>query len=558
MGQVFRATDEQLQREVALKVLIAEEGVAPSDEARARMLREARAAAALSHPNVVAIYDVGEVNGLPFLVMELVPGRSFRALSHDPSITKDQWVRWLADVALALGAAHRAGLVHRDVKPDNVMVNHSGTVKVLDFGIARTASTPVESTAPTAAKALETLTKQGLLVGTAQYMAPEQIRGLPLDGRCDQFAWGVMAHELLSGEIPFRGHDTMAQLAAILMDDAPSLAGKIPGVSSRVAEVVQRALRKAPDERFASMEALVEALNDTPREAIPPVRSEIAAERATSADQLAFAEAKTAAMPVKVDSSLRPMPESTSPVDAEKSRRKNIFRNVLLALAVLVVGRSVLQSARFSWTSKTPAQPSASASASAAPSSTAVAANHVLPCEELDAPMPSACASTAVAWCDPDRKLVGCCGPDMVPEGRDGVCGCAPGGATPNGNQACPPGGAKEDYTPKFQAVVRAHFPDLKECYEMGLRESNGLVGRIAIGIKVGPSGDVVSANFKESGLPSAAAQRCVLSTFRAMHFPPPPGGSLGVLYPLSFNPGPAPSASDTEKTSPSAPSPSR
>ena len=159
-------------------------------EASARVLREARAAARIAHPNAVAIYDVGEVDGLPFLAMELVTGRPLSAFVGDGGVPLERRIRWLAEVASALGAAHALGLVHRDIKPDNVMLASDGTVKVLDFGIARRASARTDlggGPIPTeGAVALGTLTAEGVVLGTPFYMAPEQMRGELIDGRADR------------------------------------------------------------------------------------------------------------------------------------------------------------------------------------------------------------------------------------------------------------------------------------------------------------------------------------------------------------------------------------
>jgi serine/threonine-protein kinase len=206
MGRVYRALDPRLGRRVALKVLLAEGTDKVRADAAARMMREARAAAAFNHPNVVAIHDVGEVDGSPYITMELVNGQTLRALLREPASSDAKKLSWLLDVARGLAAAHRAGLVHRDIKPDNVMVTSDGVVKILDFGIARRAdseSPDVDIDAPTAAAHLPSLTAEGHMVGTPQYMAPEQLRGEPLDGRCDQFAWGVMAWELFTGRSPW-------------------------------------------------------------------------------------------------------------------------------------------------------------------------------------------------------------------------------------------------------------------------------------------------------------------------------------------------------------------
>jgi serine/threonine-protein kinase len=251
MGRVHRALDTVLGRRVALKVLATTEGDPRAAVHAARLLREARAAAALDHPNVVALYDVGEHEGAPFIAMELVEGCSLRRLIAGAA-PWPQRVRWLAEIASALDAAHRAGLIHRDVKPDNVMIRRDGRAKVLDFGIARlTAQAEDESLAP--------LTSDGLVVGTPRYMAPEQLRREALDGRSDQFSWGVLAYELLAKRLPWQG-DAVAVIAATLTVEPPPLATLRPELPEPITSAVMRALRKDPAERFPSMREIVAVL----------------------------------------------------------------------------------------------------------------------------------------------------------------------------------------------------------------------------------------------------------------------------------------------------------
>jgi serine/threonine-protein kinase len=271
MGCVYRAHDPRLERSVAIKV-ISDGGVSP--ESTSRLLREARGAAALDHPNAVAIFDVGEAEGTPYIVMELVDGQTLRGAVGQATVPTDLKVGWLVDVARALAAAHRKGLVHRDVKPENVMVRADGVVKVLDFGIARRTAADVDPTAATS-QALPTLTAEGSRLGTPLYMAPEQIRGDGLDGRADQFSWGVLAYELLGGRPPWRGGaDALAIAASILTDDPAEAVLSAAGVPARVRAVVLRALSKRPAFRFASMDDVVRALEAAARgEEAPAVRT---------------------------------------------------------------------------------------------------------------------------------------------------------------------------------------------------------------------------------------------------------------------------------------------
>ncbi|MGK3983141.1 protein kinase [Sorangium sp. So ce136] len=281
MGCVYRAHDARLGRRVAVKVIA---GGAVDPDAAARLLREARAAAALDHPNAVSIFDVGELDGTPFIVMELVAGRTLRSAIGGPEVPGSMRVTWLADVGRALAAAHRRGLVHRDIKPENVMVRDDGVIKVLDFGIARRAAGEADPSASTEAPALPTLTALGVKLGTPVYMAPEQIRGGELDGRADQFAWGVLAFELLTGRLPWRGAgDMLAVVASILTDEADRTLLDAASVPPAVSAVVLRALSKRPEDRFASMDDLVRALEAAGRGEASAAVAPAAAASASSA-----------------------------------------------------------------------------------------------------------------------------------------------------------------------------------------------------------------------------------------------------------------------------------
>ncbi len=261
MGHVYRAFDPRLERTVALKVIVVPAKDGPEDSERvvgefsARLLREARAVASLSHPNVVGIYDVGESGDRLYLAMEYVVGATLRTLAGDPDLTLARKLRWLVDVARALEVAHRAGLIHRDVKPENVMIRDDGTVKVLDFGIARRTITGGDQ------QKLDTVTGSGSITGTPVYMSPEQIKGRDVDARCDQFSWGVMAYELLAGERPWADNGDMLQLVAkVLTDPPPPLRERAPAVPPVVDETIVRTLSKEPSARFPSMADVADAI----------------------------------------------------------------------------------------------------------------------------------------------------------------------------------------------------------------------------------------------------------------------------------------------------------
>jgi serine/threonine-protein kinase len=265
MGCVYQASDPKLQRRVALKVLAPDPdtGAAAMEAAEAahRMRREALASAQIDHPNAVQVFDVGEHDGCPFIAMELIIGKTLRAYLGAAEVPWTMKLRWLLDTARALGAAHRVGLVHRDVKPDNVMVREDGAVKVLDFGVVRAVRDDTSTPDPKGAPAWTKLTVDGRILGTPAYMAPEQLNATPLDGRADQFSWGVMAYELFVGALPWDAAKLTALFVAILTQEVKDLPG--PGGNSLptgVRAAILRSLKKDPSERFATMEELIATL----------------------------------------------------------------------------------------------------------------------------------------------------------------------------------------------------------------------------------------------------------------------------------------------------------
>ena len=251
MGRVCRAFDTRLHRRVALKVL----HLVDADDATdlvASALREARAAAAIAHPNATAVYDADELDGAPYIVMEFVPGTSLRQIITGPPVSIALRLRWLVDIAGALGAAHQVGIVHRDVKPENVMVRDDGLVKVLDFGVARRTLSGTRTHESSLGEQLST--PDGRLVGTPAYMPPEQIRGEAIDGRADQFAWGVLAYELLTGRLPWKtAREFLGYIAAVLTEKPEPPRTIAPEIPPPVEAAILKALSKNPANRFASL-----------------------------------------------------------------------------------------------------------------------------------------------------------------------------------------------------------------------------------------------------------------------------------------------------------------
>ncbi|HBY64394.1 MAG TPA: hypothetical protein DEH78_31625 [Solibacterales bacterium] len=269
MGQVWKARDVRLGRPVALKVLNSTFSEDP--EFRRRFLREAKAISVLNHPNICTLFDIGEESGLPFLVMELLEGQSLAARLQEGPLPAQEAVQYGAQIADALEAAHRSGIVHRDLKPGNVLLVRAGaqhTAKLLDFGLAKIVR-PESGTEPAAASA--PLTRAGIVMGTLNYMAPEQIQGKELDGRTDIFSFGALLYEMLTGTKAFRGESQTAVMTAILSADPPPVSALSPVSPPELDRLVQRCLAKDPGVRFQSAKDLFAELMFIGRQFSAPV-----------------------------------------------------------------------------------------------------------------------------------------------------------------------------------------------------------------------------------------------------------------------------------------------
>ena len=259
MGEVYRARDSKLKREVAVKVL--PQSLAADPDALARFEREALAVAALSHPNILSIFDFGTQDGTAFAVTELLEGETLRGKLDTGPIAQRQAIDYALQVVKGLAAAHEKGIVHRDLKPENLFVSKDGHLKILDFGLAK----KVEAVAPeekTSAATDSGHTEPGTVMGTMGYMSPEQVRGLPVDHRSDIFSFGTILYEMLSGKRAFKRDTASDTIAAILKEDPPELTQSGRNISPALDHIVRHCLEKDRDRRFHSAHDIAFALSE--------------------------------------------------------------------------------------------------------------------------------------------------------------------------------------------------------------------------------------------------------------------------------------------------------
>jgi eukaryotic-like serine/threonine-protein kinase len=313
MSSVYRARDSVLEREVAIKVL--HEHFSRDPEYVERFRREARAIARLSHPNIVTVIDRGEVEGQQFIVFEHVPGETLKdVIAREGQLPAERALALAHQIGRALAFAHDVGLVHRDVKPQNVLVDSEGSAKVTDFGIARTLDID------------EALTETGTVLGTSDYIAPEQASGEPVDQRSDQYSLGVVLYELLTGEVPYSGPNPTSVAMRHLRDPIPSVRAKRPDVSPQVDAIVARAMAKRPRDRFPSMEAMIAALE--------------ASLRAEHRERGRDPDAETGVIPPVDAAADQPVAPRRSPP------RRRVVALLLLAAGLLVLGLFAAQMGR--------------------------------------------------------------------------------------------------------------------------------------------------------------------------------------------------------------------
>src|SRR5512139_321794 len=339
MGVVYEAFDPTIKRRVALKTIRADQlGGDDAGEVLARFRREAQAAGRMSHPNVVAIYDFDEDEGTSFIAMEYVEGRDLKsAFEHNERFANADIVRIMAQILDALGYSHRQGVVHRDIKPGNVFLQDDGTVKVADFGIAHVDAS--------------SLTQVGSVMGTPSFMSPEQIQGLPVDGRSDLFSAGVILYQFLTGERPFAGSSTTTMQKVLKQDPLPPSLLNVQ-VAPALDAVVRKALAKHADERYQTAREFIDAIPAAAQAAasggagatLPgvPAGSTDATVLATAPDATA---ARTATLPPRT--AAPPPLTTTSAGPPAASARSPAVAIVVVAVAVAVLAGAWFAYQRF-------------------------------------------------------------------------------------------------------------------------------------------------------------------------------------------------------------------
>ncbi|MCM3901056.1 MAG: protein kinase, partial [Pyrinomonadaceae bacterium] len=255
MAEVYLAEDLQLKRQVALKLLPA--ALTQDQERLLRFEQEALAASSLNHPNIITIHEIGQAEGLNFIVTEFIKGQTLRELMASSRMELAVALDVATQVASALAAAHASGIVHRDLKPENVMLRPDGLIKVLDFGLAKLTESPTSGVDQEATKVARVDTEVGMVIGTAQYMSPEQARGLKVDARTDIFSLGVVLYEMLAGRAPCMGATTADIISVLLHKEPQALTTLAPDVPADLQHIISKAMRKDRDERYQTIKSLL-------------------------------------------------------------------------------------------------------------------------------------------------------------------------------------------------------------------------------------------------------------------------------------------------------------
>src|SRR5438132_4609532 len=262
MGEVYLAQDTRIGRKVAIKFL--PEYLAADERARKRLVKEAQAAAKLEHPNICGIHEVGEENGRSFIVMQYIEGETLDNRIKRKPLELSESLSIATQIADALAEAHAHGMIHRDIKPSNIMITPRGKVKVLDFGLAKVMSG--DGFVDTEAETAMLLTQTGVVMGTAPYMSPEQLRAEPLDGRSDIFSYGTVLYEIISGQAPFKARSLAELTSVILMRDPPPLRADASAMPAGLDRLILKCLQKEPARRYQTMGELLVDLDQVSRQ----------------------------------------------------------------------------------------------------------------------------------------------------------------------------------------------------------------------------------------------------------------------------------------------------
>ena len=332
MGEVYLAEDTKLGRSVALKVLATD--LTDKKDRLQRFEQEARAASALNHPNILTIYEIGEADQVRFIAAEYIGGETLRECLGRERFTVSETLDITIQIVGALEAAHQAGIVHRDVKPENVILRKDGLVKLLDFGIAKLAQRPVEDLEAEAPTQALVKTSPGMVMGTVGYMSPEQVRGQTVDGRADEWSLGVMLYEMLTGHSPFAGESVNDTIAAILKTEAEPPTNFNSSIPVELERIVLKTLRKDPEERYQHIKNLLIDLNDLKQD----LEFEAKLKRTSTHDGLAVPSASRRVTDAQAptQASAPNLIHTTSNAENFVSEIKQHRRGVLLGLAILL------------------------------------------------------------------------------------------------------------------------------------------------------------------------------------------------------------------------------
>src|SRR5438132_2573282 len=331
MGEVYLAEDLQLHRRVALKVLPPD--VAANNDRMRRFKLEATAAAALNHPNIAHVYEIGEQQGVNFIAMEFINGETLRDLIHHQQTDLPKLLRYLQHVAEGLAKAHGAGMVHRDLKPDNIMVTRDGHAKILDFGLAKLVESrhPANSSSEMATAILAHQSKSGMVLGTVGYMSPEQAQGKTkeIDQRSDIFSFGCILFEVVTRRKAFEGKDAVDSLNKIIREPAPPISGLNANAPPDLQRIVRRCLAKDPEERYQTIKDVAIELKEVRQGMAGPAETDTTVASSASTETLGRRTTEQSAT-------------STSSAEYLVSQIKSHKRSAAIALAALVIAAAVL------------------------------------------------------------------------------------------------------------------------------------------------------------------------------------------------------------------------